>query len=616
MPKERLKQMAKNAPTSHDDDISELIRDVSKGRYQLPDFQRDWTWDDDRIKGIIASLTMAYPMGAVMCLENGGDFKLKRRCFAGVEIDAETVEPDKLVLDGQQRLTSLYLSLCCKKPVHTKNARGDERRLFYYADIRACLDDGVDRVDAIVSVPANRIVTQNIGRDILLDISTREKEIEQMMFPLNIAFDASERQSWYKGIVRMYGFDSPEESLFNEFQHEVLDTIESYRVPVITLSKATPREAVCRVFENVNTGGVPLTVFELVTASFAMDGFRLRDDWEKRFRRIKEDQRVVTDILDKLDATTFLTAVTLYASFMAKQDGKGFVGCKKKDVLALDLDSYKLYADTVQEGFVLAAEFLIVNEHIFRARDLPYSTQLIPLACAFAHAKSSGLANKQTTKDALHRWLWCGILGEMYGGANETRYANDMEDLAAAIDGSSSQMRTVNAAYFQTLRLLGLQTRNSAAYKGIMALIYRKNCRDFISGQPTNAFEVMAKRPDIHHIFPEAYCIKMGLDRTRWNSIVNKTPLLPSTNRTIGGKAPSEYFQRICRECPNASREELASRIESHLVEFDSFINNDFDTYFTARARALLDLIEDAMGKPVSDRASDEVVAKFGASLE
>ena len=224
--------MAKNAPTSHDDDISELIRDVSKGRYQLPDFQRDWTWDDDRIKGIIASLTMAYPMGAVMCLENGGDFKLKRRCFAGVEIDAETVEPDKLVLDGQQRLTSLYLSLCCKKPVHTKNVRGDERHLFYYADIRACLDDGVDRVDAIVSVPANRIVTQNIGRDILLDISTREKEIEQMMFPLNIAFDASERQSWYKGIVRMYGFDSPEESLFNEFQHEVLDTIESYRLHV------------------------------------------------------------------------------------------------------------------------------------------------------------------------------------------------------------------------------------------------------------------------------------------------------------------------------------------------------------------------------------------------
>lgn len=372
----------------------------------------------------------------------------------------------------------------------------------------------------------------------------------------------------------------------------------------------------CRVFENVNTGGAPLTVFELVTASFAMDGFRLREDWEKRFRQIKEDQRVVTDILDKLDATTFITAVTLYASFMAKQAGKGSVSCKKKDVPALNFESYKLYADVVQEGFILAAEFLIVNEHIFRARDLPYSTQFIPLACAFAYAKEVALVNKQITKDVLHRWLWCGILGEMYGGANETRYANDMEDLAAAIDGNGSQMRTVNAAYFQTPRLLGLQTRNSAAYKGIMALIYRKNCKDFISGQPTNAFEVMAKRPDIHHIFPEAYCVKMGFDRARWNSVVNKTPLLPSTNRTIGGKAPSEYFQRICRECPNASQEELKSRIESHLVDFDAFISNDFDSYFIARAKALLDLIEGAMGKPISDRASDEVVATFGTSLE
>lgn len=122
----------------------------------------------------------------------------------------------------------------------------------------------------------------------------------------------------------------------------------------------------------------------------------------------------------------------------------------------------------VQEGFILAAEFLVVNEHIFRARDLPYSTQFIPLACAFAYAKNSGLMNKQATKDVLHRWLWCGILGEMYGGANETRYANDMEDLAAAIDGNGSQMRTVNAAYFQTPRLLGLQTPRA---KGLLDLI-------------------------------------------------------------------------------------------------------------------------------------------------
>ena len=559
--------MAKAAPKSHDDDISDLILNVDKGKFQLPDFQRDWTWDDDRIRGIIASLTMAYPMGAIMCLENGGELKMKRRCFEGVDVDSDSVEPEQLVLDGQQRLTSLYLSLCCRKPVKTKNARKEEKSLFYYADIMKCIDPNEDREEAIISVPDDRVVRANIGRDVVLDISTREKEIEQMMFPLNIVFDSSERQKWYRAVIERYGFSSDEEKAYNVFQDDILDTIKGYKIPVITLSKETPREAVCKVFENVNTGGVPLTVFELVTASFAMDGFQLREDWEARFKKMKNDSRVVTDLLDKLDATTFLTAVTLYASYLRKLDGRGFVSCKKKDVLALSLDEYKACADDIQEGFISSAEFLIINEHIFRSRDLPYSTQLIPLSCAFAYAKKKSVETKQSTKDALHRWLWCGILGEMYGGANETRYANDVEDLAAEIDGEISLARTVSNSYFQSMRLLGLQTRNSAAYKGVMALIYREGCKDFISGIPTSALEAMAQVHDVHHIFPDAYCTKIGLDRKRWNSIVNKTPLLSSTNRTIGGKVPSEYFKRIQKECSGVAEEELLQRIASHLVD-------------------------------------------------
>jgi hypothetical protein len=58
-------------------------------------------------------------------------------------------------------------------------------------------------------------------------------------------------------------------------------TISSYNVPVISLTEENKKEAVCSVFENVNTGGVPLNVFELLTASFASDGYRLRQDWEE-----------------------------------------------------------------------------------------------------------------------------------------------------------------------------------------------------------------------------------------------------------------------------------------------------------------------------------------------
>ena len=225
--------MAKTAPKSYDESVSDLISWVGKGKMQLPDFQRDWTWDDDRIRSILASLTMAFPMGAIMCLEYGDSaLHLKRRCFEGVDESLELTKPEFLVLDGQQRLTSLYLSLCSEKPVKTKNSRGEEKALFYYADIKKCLDEREDRFDAIISVPEDRVVRTNIGRDVVLDISKREFEIEQMMFPLNIVFNASERQRWYKGVISRFGIDSEEEAAFTAFQAEVLDTIDSYKIPV------------------------------------------------------------------------------------------------------------------------------------------------------------------------------------------------------------------------------------------------------------------------------------------------------------------------------------------------------------------------------------------------
>ena len=109
-------------------------------------------------------------------------------------------------------------------------------------------------------------------------------------------------------------------------------------------------------------------------------------------------------------------------------------------------------------------------------------------------------------------------------------------------------MRTVNAAHFQASRLLGLQTRNSAAYKGVMALVFRESALDFIDGEQMTNVKAANTPPDIHHIFPQAYCQKAGLPRERWNGIVNKTPLIASTNRTVGGVAPSRYLPRVMRE--------------------------------------------------------------------
>lgn len=299
------------SPSSLDTNLSQLLIEVKNGKMQLPEFQRSWTWDNDRIVGIIASLSQGYPMGAIMRLQYGNpDIKFKYRTIEGVE--GITAVPEFLVLDGQQRLTSIYQAIFSDKPVNTTTDKGKEIRRFYYLSMRKCLDDNEDRYDAVVSVPEDRKIKENFDRDIRMDLSSQVKEYEQKMFPVNIVFDSIALRKWNFGYMMYYQGNAEALEMLDRFQSEVTDTISLYKLPVITLNKMTPREAVCKVFENVNTGGVPLTVFELVTAMFATHDFDLRHDWlacKEKIRGINDTLR--TDLLDGIDETTFLTAVTL-----------------------------------------------------------------------------------------------------------------------------------------------------------------------------------------------------------------------------------------------------------------------------------------------------------------
>ena len=603
------------SPSSLDTNLSQLLDEVNSGKTQLPEFQRDWTWDDNRIRGIIASLSQGYPMGAIMRLQYGNpDIKFKYRTIKGV--GQRDLTPDFLVLDGQQRLTSIYQSTYSQNPVATKTDKGKEIERYYYLSMEKCMDENEDRYDAVLPVPADRKIKENFDRDVKLDLSDRQKEYEHKMFPVNIVFDSNTLMKWQFGYMMYYTGQVDALKLLEDFQSEVINTIVSYKLPVITLDKTTPREAVCKVFENVNTGGVPLTVFELVTATYATQEFDLRKDWQdckQQIRGINDTLR--TDLLDGIDETTFLTTVALYTSYIDKQAGKvGTVSCKKKDVLNLSYESYVANRDQVLTGYRIARDFLLKYQYVFRQRDLPYTTQLIPLAaiCAFL-GKSK--CNEANTISVLSKWYWCGILGEMYGGANETRYANDIEDVVDEVFGRPNPARTVNSAFFASTRLLTLQTRLSAAYKGIMALLYKEKCRDFMNDTTIDIVNSMLESPDIHHIFPEAYCVKQGIKRQRYNSIVNKTPILPTTNRSIGGNAPSEYTKTILKKVSGLTEAELKERIESHCIDYDSLVRDDFDTYFVDRAKKLLGLIEKAMGKPVSDRDAEITIEQFGASL-
>ena len=377
-------------------------------------------------------------------------------------------------------------------------------------------------------------------------------------------------------------------NLYNDFNEQVIKSFQKYQVPVIVLDKKTPKEAVCLVFEKVNQGGVSLTVFELLTASFAADDFRLREDWVKREKRLKEAHPV----LRRMESTLFLQALTLLAT---KAKG-GTVSCRRRDILRLQAEEYKTWADRTEEGFMKAARFLH-GQKIFNTKDLPYQTQLVPLVAILTNLENT--ANTEGARQKIAHWYWCGVLGEMYGGATETRLANDFSEVTAWVHGETEEPRTIQDANFQSNRLLTLRTRNSAAYKGIHALLMRDGSRDFCSGESVEAQTFFDDNIDIHHIFPRSWCDKESIDANIFNSIINKTAISASCNRSIGGRAPSVYLSFLERKA-DMSVTDMDEILTSHRIPADRLRADDFNQFFSDRAEGLIQSIEAVMGKNVT----------------
>lgn len=577
-------------------ELSEYLGWTTTGMVQLPDFQRGYKWEDERIRSLLVTVLRGHPLGVVMLLKTGSDqVRFKPKPIEGVEL-GPGVEPQMLLLDGQQRLTSLTQALTGAGVVSTKDGRGKKLMRKYYIDISVALaeEDRID--DAVVSLPGDGLVRANFGKDVVLDVSTAEKERQHGYFPVNLLF-SSDAFSWLMELS-----DGEQAKAFNS---KVVKPTGTYNIPAIELDTNTSKSAVATVFEKVNTGGLALNVFELLTATFAGDkrhydehgtDFRLNDDWQKT-REMFADRPV----LAQLENTDFLQAVTLLATRsrnLADTSTKpAGVSAKREDVLKLTLDDYLEWVDLLRSAFLWTADFL-ADRHIFEAKFLPYPKQIVPLAAIKVvmgeDATLLGPSNR------LVRWFWSGILGELYGGAIETRFVRDLEQVPDwAVAGEPAEVpRTIQDAAFVESRLHSLRTRNAAAYKGIYSLLLANEARDWMEDKALDKVQYANLKTDIHHIFPRRWCNHHGIDDERRESIVNKTAITARTNRTIGGAAPSAYVAALEAKA-QIGGEQLDDLLASHLIEPANLRADDFDAFFGARRERLCQLIEKAMGKTV-----------------
>lgn len=587
--------------------LYEILKDVNSGKIQLPDFQRGWVWDDDRIKGVIASVAKSFPIGAVMLLETGNEnIRFKTKPVEGV-VGLNGTKPEMLILDGQQRITSLYQAIMTNRVVNTRNSKGYEIKRWYYIDMVKALDTDSDLEEAIFSINENKIITENIGRDIILDLSTEENEFKNLMYPVSMVDNYDE---WRTKFIEYWDYDRDKIKFWNEFEKKIIKGFNGYNLPVIVMKKENTKEAVCQVFEKVNTGGVSLTVFELLTASFASDEFDLKADWEDIKNKFKPYK-----ILNNTSNTDIIQAITLYSTFNKRlaaitsglTENIPSVSAKRKEMLNLTLSEYLKYRDEIVEGFIKSSKILVEN-HIFNSRDLPYSTQLVPMAAILA--KLGDKIDNVGNKNKLMRWFWCGVFGELYGSANETRYALDMIQVTDWIENNAEEPKTIYDANFSPSRLNTLRTRNSAAYKGVYALMMDENTKDWLSATKIDFITYFSESIDIHHIFPVAWCEKNNIPRNDYDCIINKTPLSGRTNRIVRGDAPSKYLERLKKRA-GVSDSEFNDILRSHLVSPDYMYKDDFYGFFNNRKEQILQRIEKAIGKQIPRDQLIEEEGKF-----
>ena len=576
-------------------ELSDYLEWTNSGRIQLPDFQRGYKWEDERIRSLLVTVLRGHPLGVVMLLKTGNDqVRFKPKPLEGTGVSAGT-SPELLLLDGQQRLTSLTQALSGDGVVATMDGRGKLLKRRYYVDIAMALD-GEDRIDeAVRSIPGDGIVRSNFGKDIELDVSTEDKERKEGFFPVRLLF-SNETVTW------LFAMDDKDQA--STFHTKVIKPATTYNIPAIELDTATSKSAVATVFEKVNTGGLSLNVFELLTATFASDkkhfdahgtDFRLNDDWVKT-QKLFAGQSTLAG----LESTDFLQAVTLLATRtrnLADTSPKPAISARREDILKLTLDEYLDWVDPLRAAFLWAADFL-ADRHIFTDKFLPYPKQLVPLAVIKAIMGAD--ADLLGPRERIIRWFWSGILGELYGGAIETRFVRDIEQVPAwACDlPDVASPRTVQDANFVESRLHSLRTRNAAAYKGIYALLLTNEARDWMRDKALDKAQYASLKVDIHHIFPQHWCQQHDIDDERRESIVNKTAIAYDTNRSIGGAAPSKYLGAIEKKAQIGSAQ-LDGLLEGHLVPAQRLRADDFDRFFVERRERLCVLVEEAMGKTV-----------------
>lgn len=545
--------------------LKDLLAEIHNRSMALPDFQRDFVWEPSATQELIVSIASSYPAGSILRVRDA------KRVFAAREFEgAPALGSGKhtfLVLDGQQRLTSLYQAFY---------GVGEHR---YFIDLRKLIG-GVDFEEAISYERAttkrakNRETFAVQAQELVLPLSVLKggaggflQWILQVTNPMPVA----ERTSMLDALTRI-----------NEMW---IKSIDDYHFPVVTLSDTTEPDALCTIFETLNRTGMRLSVFELLTARFWPKNIKLRDLWEKALA----DHPVIADF--EVDPYYVLQSISL-ASRKAPS-------CKRSDVLNMAASDITDWWDKVVLGLATGLEILRDDCKVMLPKWLPYQTMLPPLAAVLARAGSPRTAEAGAQREKLKRWFWCAVFGQVYEGAPNSKSAKDVVEILPWLSGGGLP-ESVASFRFDPKALRDVTPRQRAIYRGAICLILGGGARDFHT-QSVITGKLMAEEGiDDHHVFPDKYLERRGVTPARVRDcVLNRTLIDRTTNQMISDRAPSDYLAEI-RNTPGFPFDTVLTSHALPVGAGSPLLGDDYDAFLAWRQERLWQEIRRVTGATIA----------------
>ncbi|MBI2767167.1 MAG: DUF262 domain-containing protein [Chloroflexi bacterium] len=522
-----------------------VLEDAKRGELQLPEFQRDWIWNRNQVVELLDSLRQRYPIGSLLFMERNPDIGIVARPFAGTADILEVKEPATFVLDGQQRITSglaLYYGL---------------GGTHYYLDLAQIWKLATEQDVDLTNSRAIAAFLTDLDPDDGYCIGRNRRDdplallVPRHLLHTAVLHDDDELRKALKRYAKAY----PDREDFVEVLiRDRFKLSADVQVPVTTIEKNRPVEAVSRIFATLNTTGKPLNSFELVVAILYPSGIRLRSDIE--------ENRELYPVYSHMDRTgeIYLQSVAMLANASPK---------KAQLPKTIKPDIYKRNRNDAVDlldklGRYLTSRLGVGLDH--SSLLIPYDSIFAPMSIVLRELNRLGLkgAERAQADIKLETWFVASALSNRYQEGVHNKQVRDRDDMIAWIEARDAGEPPQWIKDFR-VPILHSDTPDGAVGRLLRCLINARSPKDPVTGLDVGE-RPKAVSTSKHHIFPTRWVDKYlkGWKGT-CDLALNVTLISQETNGRWVNVDPANQVQEM--EAAANSPASLKSTLRAHFLD-------------------------------------------------